>query len=551
MAVCNATQNRVCATCANKPQRASFLTASVACSWVCDSGYYGDLCSPCMAGFWCKSGIANRCPTDSSSPALSITQNACVCSPGYSSQGTASGTSPCALCQAGSVCPGSGIVSVEVQSAPIPNVTTQLMLVQQPLPVSENLVSLFISIPASVAAMREFLPVGQADIPIYTRQVCRGSYCALCDGSPQCITTVVVGVRRGLDGRYAFNVTSLKADTLYEFVIVTAGMCVPTISIDPEYVSGTKVAIASISTISSATIVCQVDSLANTHLPVTGTAAASVLGTARRLLESAKRRLLEQKSDTLAVSLVVPTTETAAIQAAVVSVGVTVEGFTAIASTGTATVAPPLTCPENATSPEGSTSISQCVCKPGYQGSAAAGTPCTPCPANTFCSGGIIGLCSANALAPSMSDSPDDCSCVAGFYGNPSACQQCPANSFCPGGLNATKCTSSAVSPIQSTSGDACYCVPGYVGTKNTPCTLCTPGTWCWTGVSNTCPLHSTTLAGASRASDCSCMDGFKTQMVTDIYGVITKTCIQCAANTYCKVRTPTIFVYNTRTPHG
>jgi hypothetical protein len=226
-------------------------------------------------------------------------------------------------------------------------------------------------------------------------------------------------------------------------------------------------------------------------------------------------------------------------------VGVTVEGFTAIASTGTATVAPPLTCPENATSPEGSTSISQCVCKPGYQGNAAAGTPCAPCPANTFCSGGIIGLCASNALAPSMSDSPDDCSCVAGFYGNASSCRQCPANAFCPGGLTSTKCTSSAVSPIQSTSGDACYCVPGYVGTKNAPCTLCTPGTWCWTGVSNDCPLHSTTPAGASRASECSCVDGFKTQMVTDIYGVITKTCLQCAANTYCKVRTPIIFVYN------
>ena len=533
--------------CSNKPQRASFLTSSASCTWVCDSGYYGDTCAPCVAGFWCKSGIANRCPTDSTSAALSYSQNACTCEPGYASQGTVSGTSPCAICQQGSVCPGAGIISVEVQSAPIPNVTTQLMLVQQPLPVSDNLVSLFMSIPASVEAMRALLPISQSTIPIFTRQVCRGSYCALCDGTEQCVAKIVVSVSRGLDGKYAFNVSSLRADVLYEFVVVTPGMCVPAISIDPEYVTGSKVAIASISTLRSAPIGCLTDSLANTQLPVTGTAASTSTSTSiRRLLESAKRRLLQQTSDTLAVSFVVPSAETTAIQAAVVDAGITVEGYTPISSSGAAVIASPLTCPENATSPEGSTTIKQCVCKPGYQGDAAAGTPCSPCPPNTFCSGGLINLCSANALAPAMSDSVDDCACVPGFYGNPSSCQQCPANSFCPGGLTASKCTNNAVSPVQSTSGDACYCDPGYVGTRNAPCTLCTPGSWCWTGIPNTCPANSLTPPGASRASECSCVDGFKTQLSTDLQGLVTKTCLQCAANTYCKVRTPTNFVYNT-----
>ena len=545
---CSATENRVCAVCTNKPLRASFLVASSSCTWVCDIGYYGNTCSPCMAGFWCKSGIANRCPTDSTSLELSYSQNACVCKPGYSSQGTVSGTSPCALCQAGSICPGTSIAPVEIQAAPIANATTQLMLVQQPLPVSENLVSLFVNISASVAALRLLLPESRRSTPIFTRQVCRGSYCAVCDGTESCIPHVTVAVSRGLDGKYAFNVTSLSSDILYSFVVVTPKLCVPTISIDQEYVTGTMVAIASISTLRSAPIVCLTDSLANTQLPVTGT--AGVAPVSRRLLEFAKRRLLQQTVDTLGVSFVVATTETAIIQAAVVSVGITVEGYTAIASTGVTMVAPPLTCPENGTSPEGSTSIKQCVCKPGYQGDAAAGTPCTPCPSNTFCSGGIINLCSANALAPAMSDSADDCACVPGFYGNPSACQQCPANSFCPGGLNASKCTSNAVSPAQSTSGDACYCDPGYIGIRNTPCALCTPGSWCWTGVANSCPANSLTPPGASRASECSCVDGFKTQFSTDLQGiVVTKTCLQCGANTYCKVRAPTKFVYNAH-PH-
>ena len=537
---CSSAENRVCVECTNKPVRAAFLTASSACTWVCDSGYYGDFCSSCVAGFWCKAGIANRCPTDSSSPALSYTQNACVCQPGYSSQGTFSGTSPCAMCQSGSVCPGAGIISVEVQAAPIPNVTTQLMLVQQPLPLSDNLVALFVSIPVSIDAMRALLPVEQSSIPIFTRQVCRGSYCALCDGSEQCVAKIVVAVSRGLDGKYAFNVTSLRSDALYEFVVVTPGMCVPTISIDPEYVTSTKVAIASISTLRSMPIGCLTDPLANTQLPVTGTASGI-----RRLLESAKRRLLQQNSDTLAVSLVVPTSDTAAIQEAVADAGIVVEGFTAISSSGTSEVAPPLSCPENSTSAEGSISISQCFCKPGYKGNAAAGTPCSPCPPNTFCSGGLIDLCSANALAPSMSDSADDCVCVSGFYGSPSSCQQCPANSFCPGGLNATKCTSNSVSPVQSTSGDACFCDPGYLGIKNAPCTLCAVGSWCWTGVANSCPANSLTLPGASRASECSCVDGFKQQVSTDYQGLVTKTCLQCAANTYCKVLLPAFFVYN------
>ncbi len=53
--------------------------------------------------------------------------------------------------------------------------------------------------------------------------------------------------------------------------------------------------------------------MANTQLAITGTAAASAINTARRLLESAKRRLLNQPSDTLAVSLVVPSNETASM----------------------------------------------------------------------------------------------------------------------------------------------------------------------------------------------------------------------------------------------
>ena len=179
---CSATENRVCEVCTNKPLLASYLATSSSCIWVCDAGYYGSTCSPCVAGFWCKSSIANRCPTDSTSPALSYSQNACVCKPGYSSEGTVSGTSPCALCQAGSICPGASITPVVIQAEPIVNATTQLMLVEQTLSMSENLVSCFLNISAYRASLRAMLPASRRNRPIFTREVCRGSYCALCDG---------------------------------------------------------------------------------------------------------------------------------------------------------------------------------------------------------------------------------------------------------------------------------------------------------------------------------------------------------------------------------
>ncbi len=67
-------------------------------------------------------------------------------------------------------------------------------------------------------------------------------------------------------------------------------MFVPTISIDRAYVTGTKVAsICMLLRLHSAPIVCLTDSLAITQQPITGTAAASALNMARRLLEPAKR----------------------------------------------------------------------------------------------------------------------------------------------------------------------------------------------------------------------------------------------------------------------
>ena len=122
-----------------------------------------------------------------------------------------------------------------------------------------------------------------------------------------------------------------------------------------------------------------------------------------------------------------------------------------------------------------------------------------------------------------------------GFYGTGS-CAQCPKNAYCPGGKTFINCTANALSPVQSSSPAACYCDAGFEGTANAQCQVCKAGTWCWTGVSNVCPLNQTSNPGSSRATDCFCADG---------YSATSSACILCANNTYCKVSACAKHIYN------
>ena len=550
---CSATANRVCETCWGKPQFATYRGS--ACSWVCNDGYAGDQCTQCLPGYWCASGISNQCPLYSSSLTGAKTQNDCTCNPGYTSQGSILGTSPCVQCSAGSICPGGGVVQVTISPTVLTNVEVQVMLVQQPLPPADNLVSLFTNVPANLAAIQATVPAG---VTVYTRQVCRGTYCVSCDGSANCVPLVWIGVSAGPGGRFTFNVTSVKADTLVKFVTTTPQLCTPSLNLPLEYQTGTTVFVSSISTISSIPVYCPTNALIANSLPVVGTTSAIVRR--RRLLENS-RHLLATASDALAVSLVVPANATNTTQSAVSSANLTIQGYSPItppnrqivvvtdnSTSYTTNSSAPLSCPANSTSPPGSVSVTQCVCLPGYKGNAAAGTPCAPCEAGVFCSGGLIGLCPSNATAPPMSNSSAECTCNPGFYGA-SSCTQCPQNAFCLGGSKYSNCSANAISPAQSTSDAACYCSPGYVGVKNQPCQPCSPGFWCWTGVSNQCPLNMTSNASATRASSCFCKDGYQSVVTKDASGATTAVCTLCQGDTYCKVSTASFHIYNTHPP--
>jgi hypothetical protein len=180
-------------------------------------------------------------------------------------------------------------------------------------------------------------------------------------------------------------------------------------------------------------------------------------------------------------------------------------------------------CPVNFTSNEGSSQLSDCYCKPGYQ---LIANECKLCPPSTFCISGIRNNCPSNSFSPSGSSANFSCMCNPGFYGsNGSNCSQCPANSFCTGGNSIVLCTTNAVSPVQSTNASACYCDRGYQGVSNAACFPCPAGTWCWTGVLNLCPTNSSSLPLSSYWYNCTCMPGF-----TGIDGFA---CAPCPPGTY------------------
>ena len=258
------------------------------------------------------------------------------------------------------------------------------------------------------------------------------------------------------------------------------------------------------------------------------------------------RSLLQVTTDSVSFSVVIATNDTSNTQAAMLKANLTVEGFTSAAPP----VYVPASCPANSISPEGSISVTQCSCLPGYEGNASTGADCIPCPIDTFCASGKLGLCPAHAHAPALSDSILDCACYAGFYGNGSvSCSLCPSNSFCTGGFAIDVCVQNAVSPAQSTGNTSCYCDRGFYGVNNNPCVLCNAGSWCWTGIKNSCPANSTSKPGSSRISECVCLNGFHNTPIFDHENQSTSVCTVCPENAFCKVFRSPNPVYNIH-PH-
>jgi len=112
------------------------------------------------------------------------------------------------------------------------------------------------------------------------------------------------------------------------------------------------------------------------------------------------------------------------------------------------------------------TSISGCLCDPGFSG--PAGGPCAACEAGFYCtgfgSGGGATQCNEHASLPAGSADDSDCVCVAGYWRAPSnLCSACPLNRFCPGDDLLYACPSNSTAPARSTNETACTCDSGFV----------------------------------------------------------------------------------------
>ena len=195
-------------------------------------------------------------------------------------------------------------------------------------------------------------------------------------------------------------------------------------------------------------------------------------------------------------------------------------------------------------------------CSTGSYASASGASTCTACVAGTYangtsnpcvsCSAGTYqtGVSSANCTLCGASTyqtgtgmvSPLTCvTCSGGSYSTAmgaSACLSCPQNSWCASGVQNT-CPLNSNSVANASQQNQCLCNAGYWGNGalvgTSPCALCLAGRYCPGGNNNltiACPGNSTSPAGAYAITQCMCLPGF--------YGVNGTNCTLCPQGSYC-----------------
>lgn len=148
------------------------------------------------------------------------------------------------------------------------------------------------------------------------------------------------------------------------------------------------------------------------------------------------------------------------------------------------------TCPPLSTTLfSGSSSISDCLCPPGYYAQNAKFTnmTCVACSSNTFnpTRGATDGsACTPCASATSTKVASTTCNCDAGYYFAATAtrgCVPCPAGSFNarPGGMDSSVCTLCSVGNYSNTEGSSscasCFPTGFSVMRGASSCVSCSP----------------------------------------------------------------------------
>jgi hypothetical protein len=250
---------------------------------------------------------------------------------------------------------------------------------------------------------------------------------------------------------------------------------------------------------------------------------------------------------------------------------------TAVGATATSTCQQ---CPENSYSPAGSASASQCTCKPGYTGpnngpcvACPAGkfkttfgsAPCSDCPVHTYSvatakTDSTCTTCPTNAVTlQTGSNVATQCVCNLGYTGpNGDTCGACVAGKYkdatgsavCTDcGVNryqtstaqtsvssCTACPSTfALSPAGSSALASCECAPGYFGPNGGTCTPCYAGRFKTNKGPHDCTLclngtYSNASAATSVSTCLTCHDN-----TVSVAGSSARTDCHCVAGYFTK----------------
>ena len=164
-------------------------------------------------------------------------------------------------------------------------------------------------------------------------------------------------------------------------------------------------------------------------------------------------------------------------------------------------------CPPGSSSPVGSKGNTSCVCNAGFDG--ANGGTCAGCPAGTYkIRKGHTGCaaCPANSSSSTRSTALSACMCNAGWQGaNGRDCVACAASKYKEekGNSDCVSCPANSSSPASSTAIIACRCDAGWMGANDGTCVVCAVGTYridlgsahCVGCPANSLPPNTTTAA--------------------------------------------------------
>jgi hypothetical protein len=215
--------------------------------------------------------------------------------------------------------------------------------------------------------------------------------------------------------------------------------------------------------------------------------------------------------------------------------------------------APCSDCAPHSSSNASSTSVSNCLCNPGFQGNlSSANATCMQCMSGKYKQ--LLGTAVCNTCTPNSgtngtmgSMQVSDCLCDTGFTGTltsmNSTCVLCGVATFKEfiGTAGCSSCplhsTTAVIASVPSISKRQCLCLPGYEGTldpnTNASCAACLPNTYknsTGTTACVACANHSSTMShmNASSVTHCLCNKGYQGAL-TDANSI----CTACVANTY------------------